>query len=204
MRSVQEPMTLRAAALSFMEGAREGWSLDDLVAWTERALLRPGRLMTRYRFPRLIFQEPGIGVVSYGLPDSAAMPASFLPHSRTAELVRRAHRRVLDSLDGMLLTPPDDRFVQAAIYDGRACRTSTSDGRRQWGVMLTEKVPLSAQVLALFAADLLENRSDYETNLVICGSCERVGFWPGRISRRGCPEHPEAVVSARGRRVPSR
>lgn len=196
-------MTLRAAALAFMRGAREGWNLDELVAWTERALVRPGRLMTRYPFPRLFFHEPEIGVLSYGFPHAAALPANFLPQSQTAELVAWAQRKVASALEGMLLPSPDDRFVQAALYDGRVCRRSTRDGQRQWEVMLTDKMPLSSQVLALFAADLLDHRADYERNLVICGTCEQVTFWPERISRRGCPEHPEAVLSARARRIPT-
>lgn len=189
----------RGAALTFMDGVQQGWGLHHLVTWIDQCLVRPGRLITRHAFPRIIIRETNIGALSFGAPDNREDAGSFLEHSRAPELLKWARRAVVEALEGMLRTSPDDRFVQAALYDGRVTRVQRARRGRTWDVMLTEDHALSQQVLALFAADLLERRDDYEQQLVICGTCERVDFWPERVSRRGCPQHAEAVLSTRAR-----
>lgn len=191
----------RSAALAFMEGALEGWPLHQLVTWIDQCLIRPGRLMTRYPFPRIFINEPDVGVISYGPPGNSDAPSTFLPHAKAAELMSWSRKKVAAALEGMLRASPDDRFVQAALYDGRVSRTTGHNGQRGWNVMLTEAHSLSEQILALFAADLLDHREDYEQHLVVCESCEVIDFWPERLSRRGCPAHPQAVVSGSVRRI---
>jgi len=194
-------VSLRTSALSFLDGGLEGWGVHQLVTWTDQCLIRPGRLMTQSPFPRLTIREPGVGELSYGKPDTHADPARFLPQARCSELIRVARAKVLGVVAGLIRNPPDDRFVQGALYDGRVARVRGPDGNRGWDVMLTEQHALSDQVLALLAADLLCHRSEYEQDLVLCSTCEKVDFWPERLSRRGCPDHPEGILVSSDRRV---
>jgi hypothetical protein len=121
-------------------------------------------------------------------------PSGYLSHARAPELVKLARQKVVDALAPMIRPNPDDAFVRAALFDGRVTRDRKWDGQNGWSVMLTENHPLSDQVLALLAADLLDHREDYEQNLVLCATCDRVDIWPDRLSRRGCSDHPEALA----------
>lgn len=186
-------VSFRTSALTFLDGALEGWGVHQLVTWTDQCLIRPRRLMTRQPFPRVVIREPHLGALSFGMPGMNDAPSGYLSHARAPDLVKLARQKVVDALEPMIRPNPDDAFVRAALFDGRVTRDRRWDGQNGWTVMLTEKHALSEQVLALLAADLLEHREDYEQNLVFCATCGRIDFWPDRQSRRGCSEHPEAL-----------
>lgn len=186
-------VSYRTSALTFLDGALEGWGVHQLVTWADQCLIRPGRLMTRHPFPRIILREPRLGVLSFGLPAMNDAPSGYLSHARAPDLVKLARQKVVAGLEGMIGPSSDDAFVRAALFDGRVTRNRRWDGQNGWSVMLTEKHALSDQVLALLAADLLDHREDYEQNLVICATCDRVDIWPDRLSRRGCSDHPESL-----------
>ena len=194
-------VSLRTSALSFLDGGLEGWGIHQLVTWTDQCLIRPGRLITLSPFPRLTVRESGVGELSYGNPDAHADPAKYLSHARCSELIRAARAKVIGVVAGLIRPIPDDRFVQGALYDGRVTRVRGPDGHRGWDVMLTEQHALSDQVIALLAADLLCHRSEYEQDLILCSTCEKVDFWPERLSRRGCPDHPEGLLGSSDKRV---
>jgi hypothetical protein len=186
----------RQSAIAFLEGTRQGWDLHDIVTWSDLHLVRPGRLLTHHVFPRILIREHGLGVLSYGAPSRGEAPAGFLAHSNAGRLVAQARSTVMSKLEGLLRAIPDDSFVQAAIYDGRVSRGVLRDGSRGWQVLVTERHALSDQVLALIAADLLDHRHEYEHDLVVCDACATVAFWPERMSRRGCPDHPVARIGS--------
>jgi len=187
---------LRASALAFVNGARSGWSVDDLLAWIDRSLIRTGRLQTRSKFPVVTFREAGVGVVASGRPNDIDGGAGYLPHHRAGDLIRCSNQKVIATLSAYIGPSSDDRFVQAAIYSGRVVRTATADGLRRWQVQVSEAVNLSDQVLALFAADILQHSDDYQESLVVCEACGSTLFWSRRVSKNGCPDHPQGLIGA--------
>ena len=191
----------RQSAMAFLEG--RSWDLHELVTWSDAHMVRPGRLLTQHAFPRILIREHGKGVLSYGTPTVGEVTAGFLPHSEARSLVAQARLAVVSKLEGLLRAAPDDSFVQAAIYDGRVTRGKRRDGTRGWQVLVTEQHALSDQVLALLVADLLDHRQDYDHDLVVCDTCSKVTFWPERMSRRGCSEHPDARLTLRSMRTGS-
>jgi hypothetical protein len=161
----------------------------------DRFLIRPGRLALRRPFPNIVVREPPLGALVYG-PRGASLPRmELVPHAQAPRLVRAARQNVLGTLAGLLGATPDDRFVQAAIYRGRVARGVERNGTRRWQLLLDESASLTEQVLALFAADLLERRGDYERHLAVCEACGTVSFLPERQSPRGCAEHPLGLVT---------
>jgi hypothetical protein len=172
---------LRASALNFVNGARSRWSMDELLTWMDQSLIRT-------------FREAGVGIIANGRPNDVDGGAGFLPHDRANDLIRTAHQKVVATLSAYIGPSADDRFVQAAIYAGRVTRGVSSDGVRKWHVLLSETVNLSEQVLAIFAADILQHPDDYQESLVVCEACGGVLFWPRRLTKNGCPDHPQGLI----------
>ena len=135
----RSPVSFRTSALAFLDGALERWGIHHLVTWMDQCLIRPGRLLTRHPFPRVTVWERGLGELSYGNLSGHADPALYLPHGKASTLIDATRARVFDTLSGLHDGTPDDRFVQAAIYDGRVVRRRQPSGQRSWEVMLTER-----------------------------------------------------------------
>jgi hypothetical protein len=160
-----------------MEGARDE-SLDAraLAAWFEAHLVKPGFMS----MPSTV-QEPGVGVVSLrDLPTGAWAPAF---EERLRGILRAARVRVSLSLQGLLATPVDDRFLTAAIYAGRVDRSS------EWRPKLKGTERLSDVVLAMLAADILTHRDEYDGALGVCTICGEISLSRTAPSRTRCLQH---------------
>lgn len=181
----------RTAALAFVNGAGGGWLGSDLSAWSQRHLIANRFLiLKRPELGSYMIEETGAGRVS--LPVAATAHPSRATTSNAMRVVSQAHERVVASLRGMLATPPDDRFVNAALYTGRVQRGRARSGPSEWLPTLDEGGSLSQWVLALFAADALLDRPAYELTLGVCDACGLVGFaWKSR-SRTRCEAHDGA------------
>ena len=183
----------REAALSFVEGTRGGWRASDLVSWCRTCLLEPGYLTPwNASSGRLLVTE---GAARLEIPIAASHGEELaLDVPSTKWMLSTARERVLAGLGQLMTTPPDDRFVRAAVYTGRVRRVS--DGRTSsWRPVLGEGELLSYWVLALFAADALAHREVYDELLGICEVCGAVSL---RVSsqRRRCAQHGPASRSS--------
>lgn len=178
---------LRVAAMRFVTGASRAWTVDDLLAWTRAHLVGPGRMLGGADPP--YFREPPLGIVRVGTA-SGARRATNLPEVDAGTLADAARSKVAATLRGLLLWPSQDAFLHGALFGGRVERVSDRAGGSRWIVRVTPDTPVSDQVLALFAADLLENRADYEATLNVCDTCQAVGFDAPSVARFGCREHP--------------
>jgi len=198
--------TLRVSALACL-GVR---TLSDAVGWTMEALVRPG-FLAPWGGDIPFFFEDGAGLV-WSEPHRRALDDDAMP-----EIVARlwdlkepvldaadfglvlgvARARVLGALRGLLTTPPNDGFVHAALYTGRVVRVAPADesdsATKGWTVRLTPTLSLSEQVLALFAADMLENRADYYDALTVCDLCDLVAFDAADLDvpRTRCVDHQD-------------
>jgi hypothetical protein len=164
------------AALTFLDRVLAD-TLDprELAAWLDGNLVRPGYMP----MPTTV-QEPGVGVVSLrDLPSSSWAPAY---EQRLRAILRAARLRVSISLQGLLATPRDDRFLTAAIYAGRVGRAA------HWVPRLKGTERLSDILLALLTADILEHRDEYDASLCVCGICGQVSL-SRAISRTRCAVH---------------
>ena len=186
----------RIAGLAFVNGASSGWLGSDLSAWSQRHLIANRFLsLKRPELGSYMVEENGAGRVS--LPVAASQHPSRATTSNAMRVVAQAHERVLIALRGMLATPPDDRFVNGALYTGRVQRGRGAAGPSEWLPTLDEGGSLSQWVLALFAADALTDRPAYEVALGVCDACGLVGFaWPTRARSR-CPAHDAGQQSLR-------
>ena len=177
-----DPIRAREAALDFMDGTRLGWRASHLATWC-KALRDAGQLTPwDHTTGRLLVTE---GNVRQELALSSSVAMLDLPSTKA--LLTTARERVLTGLGTLLTTPPDDRFVRAAVYAGRARRTS-KNGVATWVPVLREGELLSQWVLALFAVDALAHREVYDELLGICELCGSVSL---RVAtqRRRCPQH---------------
>lgn len=160
-----------AAGLSFMEmSAAESLRLVDLVAWIDDHLVEPGLMP----MPRAV-QEPAVGSVSITTQPAEAWTMSI--DGRVTRIVHAARERVAAAMLGLVAQPVDDRFLNANIFAGRVHRATTDRGTG-WQPKLTGNERLGDIVLALFAADVLGHREDYERGLAICEECGRMCFGP--------------------------
>jgi hypothetical protein len=183
--------TAREAGLAFVNGASGGWIASDLSSWSQKHLLAP-RFFTPKRPELGVYMVEETGAGRLALPVNVGEHPDRAATSNAMRIVAAAHERVLATLRGLLATPPDDRFLNAALYTGRVQR-----GRGGvWSPSLDEGGNLSQWVLALFAADALHDRAPYDTVLGVCDACNAVGFaWRSR-SRNRCPSH-DGIPSAR-------
>jgi hypothetical protein len=178
---------LRVAAMEFMGSGERPWTVEDLLVWSRTHLSKPGRMKGSNGDPPH-FREPPVGIV-YVPGAAVARKASSLPESDAGSVVEAARAKVASTLRGLLVWPSQDAFVHGALYGSRVERVADGGGSR-WIVRVTPDTPVSDQVLALFAADLLEHRADYEGTLNVCDKCCSVGFDAPKVARFGCREHP--------------
>jgi hypothetical protein len=161
------------AGLTFIEGATR-WSQTDLGDWFRTYAGALGR-----NGPPPSVMDSVVGTA----PVAASGPASPRP-GHLSRLLAMTRWQVILTLRGLLSTPPDDRFLHAAIFSRRV--------RREAGVWRTgarDEDTLSNTVLGLFAVDVLAHREFHEQNLCICDVCGRVSYNPRLTTRAGCPDH---------------
>jgi hypothetical protein len=171
-----------AGALAFVEAARTG-TLDvgSLLHWLDCHVVGPG-FMSR---PGHV-HEPGIGKVPIDVRGNLAWTPGHA--ARLSRIVATARVRVAVLLGGLLSSPPDDRFLNAAIFAGRVERAAGAHGS-VWRPCPTEGDQLSDIVLSLFASDVLSHREEYDRALCVCDMCGRVSLTPDAPSRRRCAQH---------------
>jgi hypothetical protein len=131
--------------------------------------------------------EVAVGSIALD-PATSASAARVAPLSELPKLLAMARSRVVVTLRGFIASPPDDRFIKAAIYAHRVERNSTKEASL-WIARPTEKDLLGDIVLSLFAVDILMHRELHERQLCVCEVCGRVSFHPFVTTRLGCPEH---------------
>lgn len=172
------------AGLRFIEGVGAGWMRSDLVTWLNEDLVGPGRMT-----PVSVVHEAVVGAIAL---DPATSAAAERPASLDAlpKLLAVARSRVVVTLRAFVSTPPDDRFLQAAIFHERVQRVRGDRVASVWVARPTDKDLLSDVVLSLFAADILMHREFHEQSLCVCEPCGRVSFQPATTGRSGCVEHP--------------
>lgn len=166
------------AGLSFVEGATSGWAARDLLEWFRTY----GPTMGRSSPPSSVCDgvvgalalSPGVKLVG----DKIARPEE-LP-----KLLAMARWRVVVTLRGLLATPCDDRFLQAAIFTGRVRRENST-----WIARPRDTDLLSDTVLSCFAIDILTHRDFHEQNLCVCDVCGRISYNPAQSTRAGCSDH---------------
>ncbi len=180
----------RASAMAFTQGALLGWSRRELAAWIHIHLIRTGRLVARAQLSTLHVHQFPIGVMQLDnlRPPHFSMFGDDTGDDKVGSFVNAARSEVFTSL-ARFVERHDDSFVQAAIYAGRLTRCSLETNHRAWRVFIHESTNLSDQVLALFAADMLENRADYDDALVVCRHCSKIIFWSDRITPTVCQCH---------------
>ncbi len=184
LRRKAETTTLRLAArpglactLAF-HGAAQAESIDTkaLVAWLQAHLVTPGFLPA---MPATV-QEPGAGVVA--LADRPEGAAAVAYEDRVRSIVRTARLRVVAAVQGLVARPVDDRFLHAAIFEGRVVRDV------RWSPHLKGTEKLSDVVLAALASDVLTHREAYDALLCICAVCGDISF-SARELRTRCQAH---------------
>jgi hypothetical protein len=186
-----------AAALSFMEmTSGDDCGVAELAGWMKHRLVEPGLMPMAETV-----HEKGIGSVSLSQagPDSRA-PSSGEPwdpagrtheawsapiEARLTRIVAAARARVAETLRALVAQPGDDRFLAAAIFAGRVQRATTLRGS-EWVPSPGVSDRLSDVVLALFAADILAHREDYERGIRVCETCGRMCFGPAAVVEACC------------------
>lgn len=168
------------AGLAFMEAAhRDSVGVAELANWLRVTLVEPGYMP----MPSTV-HEPAVGSVQLREPEAESWAVAL--DARAARIVTAARERVSKNLRGLVSQPADDRFLTAAIFAGRVQRAHGEHGS-VWRPSLRGKERLSDIVLALFAADILGHREDYETKLGMCEECGRMCFGPEDMLRTQCP-----------------
>lgn len=168
------------AGLAFLDGvAGGGFGPTELRGWIETHLVRPKRMIWAGDI-----QETGFGTIA--LHEGAVSLSELSNALRVQGLISMARKRVVIALRGLLGTPVDDRFLNAAIYSGRVQRAAQGQSA-SWAPQPKGSDTLSDIVLSLFAADILSHRETYERGLCVCDACGRVWFDPMTEERRTCP-----------------
>jgi hypothetical protein len=147
--------------------------------WTERHLVTPGYMPRAFRI-----QEPLFGALPTDKSCADLLPEEP-PTDETTAILVRARARVIGKLRGLLESPPDDRFLSAAIFAGRVRRILVGQ-TMTWVPRPRTHDPLSEIITSLFVADILGRREFYAQNLCICDGCGRVRFNPDPSLRRAC------------------
>jgi hypothetical protein len=167
---ISRPIEPVVAGLSFLEGVgTKRLGRDTLDTWIDQNLVTPG-----YTSRPLRIYEPIFGALP---TDKGCSP--FLPESPPTDemfaLMVRARARVIGHLKGLLRTPPEDRFLNAAIFAGRVRRSSIGK-IMTWIPRPKITDALSDIITSLFVSDILGRREFYVQNLCICRKCGRVRF----------------------------
>jgi hypothetical protein len=164
--------------LTFVEGATSGWAARDLVSWFKTYGPSLGRTA-----PPPSVSDAVVGAI-------ALLPGAKLVGDRVArpddlpKLLAMTRWRVVVTLRGLLSTPCDDRFLQAAIFADRVRREGSA-----WRAQPRDTDLLSDVVLSLFAVDVLSHREFHEQNLCVCDVCGRISYNPQVTTRSGCADH---------------
>ncbi len=106
-------------------------------------------------------------------------------------IVRAARLRVSLSVQGLIATPPDDRFLTSAIFAGRVDRAV------RWTPKLKGTERLSDIVLALLGADVLTHRDEYDAALCVCAICGHIALSRNAENRTRCAQHATALPDPR-------
>jgi hypothetical protein len=177
-------------AVQFVE-ACHAWGAPELERWFDEALVKPGRMEK----PNVV-SDPVVGTAplraDVRVRDNRVARLEDVPR-----LIRLARGRVVDALRAFVATPPDDRFLQAAIFAERVQRAREGKGS-VWVPRPREADALGNIVLALFAADMLMHREFHEQRLCVCEVCGRVSFDRDVTTRSGCPLHVPRTGSTSG------
>jgi hypothetical protein len=175
------------AGLTFVEGAISGWGARELLEWFRVH----GPLMGREQVPVSV-RDAAVGTLALSpgvkVAGDKVARAEDLP-----KLLAMSRWRVVVTLRGLLATPCDDRFLQAAIFSGRVVRD-----RSTWFARPREADLLSDVVLSLFAVDILTHRDFHEQNLCVCDVCGRISYNPAQSSRSGCGDHVPKTGTSSG------
>lgn len=172
-----------SAAIAFMRlAAREEIAIGALQTWIRDRLVDPGLMP----MPSGLY-EPAVGTVTFHEAGADAWAAAR--QARASRIAVAARLRVSGALFGLMHVPPDDRFLSAAIYGGRVGRVSV-DRDSGWRPSLVGNERLSDIVLALFAADVLQHREEYDQQLCVCEICGHLSFDREAECRTRCVEHP--------------
>jgi hypothetical protein len=176
----------RAIALDFANGALASADADAVLDLCEE-LVVGRRLAPKDATPcgaRWVHEK---GIEPVDLAQATAEEA--------APILKAAHARVLAALRGLLRSPQDDRFLNAALYRSQALRLPDGSGGSRWDARVTEAQPLGEWVLALFAADALGDRDAYDRGLAVCSECSFVAF--AIEERHDCTLGKVSVAEAR-------
>ena len=166
------------AALTFVEGSTSGWGPADLLDWFTTYAVALSRTA-----PPPSVTDAVVGALSL-VPGVKLTGDKVARPDELPKLLAMTRWRVIVTVRGLLSTPCDDRFLQAAIYSDRVRRDQAA-----WFAQPRDGDLLSDVVLSLFAADVLGQREFYEQNLCVCDVCGRISFNPGATSRAGCGDH---------------
>lgn len=150
-------------------------SVEALGRWFDECVVSPG-----FSARLSVLLEPAAGSIVLGGAQTTA--------PELTRVISTARSRVVAALRGYIGTPPDDRFLRAAIFLGRVRRQDS-----QWVPRPEPTAPLSGIVLSLFASAILSERSFYDNNLCVCDTCGRVSFDAAPARRRTCANHTTGV-----------
>jgi hypothetical protein len=170
--------------VAFVEGTAAGWGCWELTGWFEDHLVKRGYMA---RAPQFV-SEPPIGLVTLDPRASASQDPAVMGIDRLPAVLSAARARVVETLRAILPPARDVRFAAAALEAGRV-KAIVEDGRAAVTPSPDESDRLSDIALSLFAADMLDFREFYETELCVCSTCGRVSFEPTK-GRTGCFQHP--------------
>ena len=183
------------AGLAFLDGVASGvFGANELRGWIETHLVRARRMTWTGEVHE-------IGFRALNLTQSPSSPPGLASAPQLPGLISVARKRVILALRGLLGTPLDDRFLNAAIYGNRVKRDATATGGG-WIPGPSSTDALSDIVLSLFAADILSHRDTYERGLCICDACGRVWFDPTAQSRQTCAPGTPHYVTVTGGSLP--
>jgi hypothetical protein len=166
------------AALTFVEGSTSGWGPGDLIDWFKTYAAAMSR-----KAPPPTVTDTVVGTIAL-LPGAKLVGDKVARAEDLPKLLAMTRWRVIVTVRGLLSSPCDDRFLQAAIYADRVRRDHAA-----WIAQPRDADLLSDVVLSLFAADVLGQREFYEQNLCVCDVCGRISFNPGASGRAGCSDH---------------
>lgn len=167
---ISRPLEPVVAGLSFLEGVgSKRLGRESLETWIDQNLVSPGYVSRPLRI-----YEPIFGALPTDKGCSPFLPETP-PSEETSALMVRARARVIGHLQGLLRTPPEDRFLNAAIFAGRV-RRSPIGQTMTWIPRPRSTDALSDIITSLFVSDILGRREFYVQNLCICRTCGRVRF----------------------------
>ncbi len=175
--------TALLAGLAFIEGAT-GWTAVDISGWFQAYARELGRGAPP---PSVI--DPALGAASLTLP-TVCKPRR---PDQLSRLLAMSRWQAIMTLRGLLSSPCDDRFLNAAIFSGRVRRDA---GR--WQLDARDGDSLSDIVLGLFAVDVLAHREFHQQNLCVCDVCGRISYNPAATTRAGCADHVPGSEAASG------